>query len=81
MLYANRQIGSLYTSEAHRKKGLALAVTAALCRTLLAECPDIPPYCLVREGDKTHKLFEKLGFVDNHRKVYFLYLNFDKFHL
>ena len=74
--YASRQIGSLHTVEQHRNKGLALAVTAALCRTVLEESPNISPYCLVVEGDTSYRLFEKLGFVSCHTNQCYLYLNF-----
>ena len=73
--YANREIGSLYTVEQHRNKGLALAVTAALCRTVLEESPNTSPYCLVVEGSPAYRLFGKLGFVSCHNQRCFVYLD------
>ena len=64
--YANREIGSLHTVEQHRNKGLGLVVTAALCRTVLEETPDIPLYGLVEKGNSVYKLYEKLGWVSSH---------------
>lgn len=64
MQYHNGMIGALYTSEAHRRKGLGLAVTASLCRSILEYSPSIPPYTDI-DGDAvaSSNLFEKLGFV------------------
>ena len=71
MQYASGELGSLFTLESHRRKGLGLAVTAAMCRAVLDKYPDIPPHCTIVEKTTTFKLFEKLGFVDSHIQSYF----------
>ena len=64
MLYGTREVGSLYTLEPHRRKGLGLAVMAALCRGLVDDSSGIPPYCLIEEDNIRSKgLVTKLGFV------------------
>ena len=73
--YASREIGSVHTLEDHRNKDLALAVTAALCRTVLEESPNISPYCLIVEGDTSYRILEKLGFVSCHNRQCSLYLD------
>ena len=73
--YASREIGPLYTVKEHRKKGLGLVVTAALCRTVLEETPNIPPYGLPAKGDSSYKLYEKLGCVSCHNQQCSLYLD------
>lgn len=65
MQYQNREIGTLYTMEAHRRRGLGLAVMASLCRSLFEDSPpNIPLCCGVIVGETiSAKLVEKLGFL------------------
>ena len=70
--YPNRMIGTLYTMEAHRRKGLGLAVTASLCRSILEDSPNILPYGEISEKDQASiNLFKKLGFVQFPLRHYF----------
>ena len=75
--YANREVGSLYTVEQHRNKGLALAVTAAQYRTVLEETPNIPLYGLVEKCNSVYKFHEKLVFLSCHNQQCSLYLDID----
>lgn len=64
--YSSGAIGTLYTMEAHRKKGLGLAVAASLCQAILDSNPDFPPHCQVDlyESVSAH-LFRRLGFIQS----------------
>ena len=65
--YPSGMIGPLYTMEAHRRKGLGLALAASLCQAILEETPNIPPYCDIDLAEESSmpsaNLFERLGFV------------------
>ena len=64
MEYPHREIGYIHTSGSHRRKGLGRVVTVALCRSLLEDCPDIPPYATAEEGNLAPMIgMEELGFV------------------
>ena len=70
LLYATRKIGNLHTLEAHRRKGLGLAVTAALCQVMLDDCTGIPPYSIVNQAlTPAVQLMTKLGFVSTGLEV------------
>ena len=64
MPFSSRQIGSFHTLNVHRKKGLDLVVTAALCERLLDDAPDIPPLLTAYRGSKSLSISSKLGFKD-----------------
>ena len=73
MVYATFEIGSLYTSESHRRKGLGQAVMAAMCCILLDNGSGIPPYCLIKTDKiKSKQLVEKLGFTKTEFEAYFI---------
>lgn len=66
MEYGSREVGSAYTVEAHRRKGLCAVMSVAACQSLLRECPDLPVYGLVKKGDRTGIMnAKKLGFVES----------------
>ena len=71
--YGQGGIGNLYTLESHRRKGLGLAVAAALCQQVMETYPDgVLPHCQTVEGNvSSYKLFEKLGFVPKCPNYYF----------
>ena len=70
--YGHFGMGNLFTMETHRRRGLGVAVIAALSREMLAECPDIPVQCLIVMGNTASvNLFEKLGFVHSKFHVCF----------
>ena len=71
--YSYGTMGHLYTSEDHRRRGLALALTAAMCRQILDDCPGVSPCgCVVERNTAAVEMFEKLGFVYTGIKVYFI---------
>ena len=70
--YSHGGIGNLYTMESHRRRGLGLAVTAAMCQLVLEKCPEILLWAMiVPENTVSKKMFESLGFVYSEHQTYF----------
>ena len=62
MQYAFSELGPLLTINDHRRKGLGLAVMAALCRSV-KQRSSITPFVGCVEGNSSIRLAEKLGFL------------------
>ena len=62
MLYAFMSFGHFFTIDNHRRKGLGLAVMAALCRSVKQQL-SITPFLSRIEGESIPQLAEKLGFL------------------
>ena len=60
MQYAYSEFGNLHTIDAHRRKGLGLAVVAELCRSV-KQRSSITPFLGSVEGNSSIRLAKKLG--------------------
>lgn len=71
--YSHGGMSNLYTLDTHRRQGLAMVVTAALCQLILDDGSDIPPCCnIVENNTASIKMFEKLGFVYSNFKTHYI---------